>query len=223
MNRAENLNQKKHEEVFGKLAHIAQAIASPTRLRILQVLSNRSCTVEALSHFISEPVPNTSQHLQKMKQAGLVDSEKHGVQRVYRVSCPQAVSAFLAIQDVGLETSSELRELEEYFSPADLVSDTPLEVIVKQVKCHKALLVDVRDADEFEEHPIALAVNIPVAKQSDISKAIRTLPKSKTIYVFCRGRYCSMANGFVQTLRQKSFSAYRLKEHIFQILEKIEK
>ena len=57
---------------------------------------------------------------------------------------------------------------------AEIIADTSVVVL------------DVRTADEFAEGHIARAVNIDV-KQSDFTdKAKATLPKGKTIAVYCR-------------------------------------
>ncbi len=61
------------------------AAAEPTRRRILQLLASRPLTVsDVADHF---PVTRSaiSQHLLLLVDAGLVDAEKVGRQRIYRI------------------------------------------------------------------------------------------------------------------------------------------
>jgi DNA-binding transcriptional ArsR family regulator len=61
------------------------AAAEPTRRRILQLLAARPRTVSEIA--VEFPVTRSaiSQHLLVLAEAGLVDAEKAGRQRIYRV------------------------------------------------------------------------------------------------------------------------------------------
>jgi rhodanese-related sulfurtransferase len=50
-----------------------------------------------------------------------------------------------------------------------------------------------------------------------MNKTLGELPKKKTIYVFCRGRYCAMATDAVRILRKSGFEAYSLRESSYSI------
>jgi DNA-binding transcriptional ArsR family regulator len=61
------------------------AAAEPTRRRILQLLAGRPRTVSEVAAEFTVTRSAISQHLGVLAEAGLVDAEKVGRQRIYRV------------------------------------------------------------------------------------------------------------------------------------------
>jgi DNA-binding transcriptional ArsR family regulator len=61
------------------------AAAEPNRRRILQLLASRSQTVSEIAAEFTVTRSAISQHLGVLSDAGLVDAEKVGRQRIYRV------------------------------------------------------------------------------------------------------------------------------------------
>jgi DNA-binding transcriptional ArsR family regulator len=61
------------------------AAAEPTRRRILQLLASRPRTVSDIASEFTVTRSAISQHLLVLAEAGLVDAEKVGRQRIYRV------------------------------------------------------------------------------------------------------------------------------------------
>ena len=58
--------------VFTQLARIGTALSSPVRLEFLELLSQAERRVDDLSTLTGTSVANASQHLQKLRQAGLI-------------------------------------------------------------------------------------------------------------------------------------------------------
>ncbi len=197
------------KEVYAALSDFAHAMAAPARLRIIQILSNRSSSVEELSERIGESIANTSQHLQKLKKAGMVSDSREGVKRTYSLANPAIIDAFLQIQSMATQMMPTVRALEDEFCPKDLRSDQPLEEILESIRSKKAVLIDVRDRDEFESTPASQAIFFP---RGQVEKNLNFLNKKKPVYAFCRGRFCFLANDIVRKLRKKGYRAYRLKE-----------
>ena len=56
---------------YGEIARIGKAMASPVRLRLLDLLRQGSRTVDALAEEAGVSVANSSQHLQAMRSARL--------------------------------------------------------------------------------------------------------------------------------------------------------
>lgn len=200
--------------IFEHLGEIAQALASPARLRIIQHLTNRPSHVEEISQFIGQPIGSASQHLQKLKQVGLVSIEKQGTSRLYKLANTKVVEAWLALQNLASEVDPTIREEEEKIAPSELCATCDLEDVVEQVKNKKAVLIDVRSSADVDLTPVEGALHLPA--EGILSKA-SDLPKSKTIYLFCRGRYCERATTAVLALRKKGFKAYRLNQNCIQI------
>jgi DNA-binding transcriptional ArsR family regulator len=54
-------------------------LANPHRLELLDLLVQAPCTVEELAQEVHMSVANTSQHLQRLKQAWTVTGEREGL------------------------------------------------------------------------------------------------------------------------------------------------
>lgn len=201
-------------EAFSALSAIAYAMAAPVRLRIIQILSNRPFTVEELSEWIGESVANTSQHLQKLKKAGLVADLRIGVKRAYSLADPGITDALLQFQKIASNVMPVVKIAEEELCPEELRSDRTLVEILEDVQANRAVLIDVRDKEEFEATPAPMAIFFP---RDQIKKNLDLLSKKKTVYAFCRGRYCYLANDVVRDLRKRGFRAYRLREMSHEI------
>lgn len=70
---------------IAELAALYRALASPSRLRILSLLSRRSLCVNGLARALGISQPAVSQHLEVLREAGLVSGERMGVMVHYRV------------------------------------------------------------------------------------------------------------------------------------------
>ena len=70
------------------------ALADDTRMGIVEALAGRDHTVTELVGLFPISQPAISRHLRVLREAGVVESEKHGKLRVYRLN-PSA------LRDVG--------------------------------------------------------------------------------------------------------------------------
>ncbi len=84
----------KKEEIKHKLeekAEILKAIAHPTRLCILAMLIRDSeSNVTDIQCCLDVPQPTVSQHLSKLKYAGIVGSERSGTEIIYSIKNDEA-------------------------------------------------------------------------------------------------------------------------------------
>ena len=62
-----------------------KALADETRLRMLRLLLKEQLSVNQISERLKVSAYNASKHLRVMREAGLLETEKHGQQRLYRV------------------------------------------------------------------------------------------------------------------------------------------
>ncbi|MGD2150188.1 MAG: metalloregulator ArsR/SmtB family transcription factor [Desulfobacterales bacterium] len=67
------------------LVKLLKALADEKRLRILRILANNNLCVGALAKHLGISKPAVSQHLQKLRKAGLVKGEKRGYWTHYMV------------------------------------------------------------------------------------------------------------------------------------------
>ena len=80
---------------------IGKALSNPNRLEILELLAQGERTVDSLATEIGQSLANTSQHLQALRQAALVDSRKEGLFVFYRLSDPAVFALSKAIRTVA--------------------------------------------------------------------------------------------------------------------------
>jgi len=67
------------DTVYALQAQTGKAVTSPRRLELLELLAQGPRTVEALARETSQTIANTSQHLQILRGAHLVEAEKRGL------------------------------------------------------------------------------------------------------------------------------------------------
>ena len=71
------------------------------------------------------------------------------------------------------------------------------------------VVLDVRTAEEFKDGHIAYALNIDVKQNDFVKKALATLPKNKTVAVYCRsGRRSANAAGLLAKKGYKCVNLY---------------
>lgn len=73
------------EENFGRAAEVLKALSHPTRLRIVHLLGEGELCVSRLEELLGVPQPSVSQHLQRLRYAGLIESERKGHLVCYRL------------------------------------------------------------------------------------------------------------------------------------------
>src|SRR5215813_190631 len=99
------------DRLYGQFALIGKALASPARLELLELLAQSPRTVEALAHESDLSIANASQHLQALRQAGLVENTKHGLFVEYRLAGPEVFEMCRSLRVVAEVRSAELERL----------------------------------------------------------------------------------------------------------------
>jgi ArsR family transcriptional regulator len=80
--------------LYERRARICQVLADPKRLRLIDALRGEvEKSVGELAEIIGATYPNVSQHLNVMRDAGLVSSRREGTTLYYRLAYPQITEA----------------------------------------------------------------------------------------------------------------------------------
>ncbi|MDF3302531.1 ArsR/SmtB family transcription factor [Streptomyces tropicalis] len=79
-------------EVLAEAAAAFGMLASPARLHLMWALSQAESDVTHLADRVGGALPAVSQHLAKLKLAGLVRSRREGRRQVYYVDDPDVVT-----------------------------------------------------------------------------------------------------------------------------------
>jgi DNA-binding transcriptional ArsR family regulator len=91
---------EKKKRKFDARAQIIKALAHPTRLFVVDELSRGERCVCELTEMIGADVSTVSKHLSVLKQAGIVEDEKRGLQVWYRLRVPCILNFFQCVEDV---------------------------------------------------------------------------------------------------------------------------
>ena len=94
-------------------AKIIKALAHPARLLIVDELAERGerCVCE-LTELVGSDMSTVSRHLAQLKNAGIVESEKHGLMVYYRLRIKCLTSLFGCIESVlKCQVDDQLRAL----------------------------------------------------------------------------------------------------------------
>ena len=75
-------------------ARICHAMAHPTRLFIIEELARGEKCVCELTAMIGADMSTVSKHLSILKNEGIVEDEKRGLQVFYRLACPCILDFF---------------------------------------------------------------------------------------------------------------------------------
>lgn len=71
-------------KVFEDQAQLLSALAHPKRLEILNLIAQKSLTVTEIYSMLDLPQANISQHLQVLREAGVVITKRQGKEIYYR-------------------------------------------------------------------------------------------------------------------------------------------
>ena len=199
------------QQLFGELAKIAQAIASPQRLELLDYVAQAERSVDALSQLMNLSVANTSKHLQVLKQCALVKVRTKGNQRLYYVACDEVVELINSLRKTAERQLLEVNHLiDTYISKEETLAPVTSDELFQLVEQGEVLVLDIRPEEEYAQGHIATAINVP---PETMQQTLGKLEASeKTIVTYCRGPYCLFAHDAVQCLQQKGFKARRLIE-----------
>src|SRR5579859_7026867 len=196
-------------DIFVHLARIGTALSSPTRIELLELLAQTERSVEQLAGLTATTLANTSQHLQKLRQAGLIIGRKEARYVFYRLAGDEVVGLLAAVGRAGEAYLAEVEQIVRlYLAQKDNLEPVPAKELLSRVRKGLVTVLDVRPPQEFAAGHLPGAVNIPV---HELEKRLSELPKRKEVVAYCRGPYCLMSYDAVALLRKKGIKARRLE------------
>src|SRR5512140_3168229 len=95
------LEMADHEVSMRRSAAVANALADPKRLCVLQSLAAGELSVHELSDTVGCQVPNMSQHLAVLRNSGLVLTRRDGNAIYYRLADPRILEACALLQTIA--------------------------------------------------------------------------------------------------------------------------
>ena len=194
---------------FEQFARIGKALAAPGRVELLDLLCQGERSVEALAHASGMTVTNTSQHLQVLRAAALVEARKEGTKVIYRLAGEDVCRFFLALGELAHARLAEVDQLVRRYLDGDSLQPVTRTELLERVERGDVLVLDVRPAAEYAAAHIPGAVSIPL---DELEARLGELPESSEIVAYCRGRYCLLAANALELLGENGFRSRRLED-----------
>lgn len=196
-------------ELYRSIARVAQALAHGNRLQLLELIAQGERSVDALATLTGMTVANASQHLQALRQAGLVAARKDGQRVYYSVSGDDVLALCAGLRSVAETRVAEVEKLlRDFIGDRDELEAIPANELLARAKQGLVTVLDVRPQEEFAAGHLPGAVNIPIERlESELAK----LPRRREVVAYCRGPYCLMSFEAVIKLRKRGWKARRLE------------
>jgi ArsR family transcriptional regulator, virulence genes transcriptional regulator len=105
------MDQEREEQLYRLQADLCQALADPTRLKLLTLLGKRACAVKDLVEATGERQAKISQHLAIMRQRGIVQTQRVGTEVHYSLADPRILEACHITREVILQQLAQQASL----------------------------------------------------------------------------------------------------------------
>jgi len=182
-----------------------KAAGHPLRLEILEQLAQGERSVDVAGR-TQRSIASVSQHLQRMRRAGLVTARREGKFVFYRL-VDDAVPALLAsLRRIAEEVGRVVRS---YFNQRDSLEAVSRSELIDRLKAGIVTLLDVRPEDEYALGHLPSAISIPL---DELEKRLADLDPKQEIVAYCRGPYCVLSYEAVAVLRACGFKVRRLED-----------
>jgi rhodanese-related sulfurtransferase/DNA-binding transcriptional ArsR family regulator len=196
--------------LFAQFAVVAKAVAHPHRLELLEQLAQGERSVEVLAAKVRISSANASQHLQHMRNAGLIAARREGKFVFYHLTDDTVLDLLASLRGIAERNLAEVeRVVRGYFDHRDSLEPVSRVQLMERVKAGLVTVLDVRPEDEFALGHVTGALNIPFGQ---LEKRLAEIAPDQEIVAYCRGPYCVLSYEAVALLRARGFSAYRLED-----------
>jgi rhodanese-related sulfurtransferase len=207
-----NPNRAFKDEIYEQFARIGKAVASPKRLELLDLLCQGPRTVEVLAKESGLTVANASQHLQVLRSARLVETEKEGLFVTYQLADPTVCEFFRGMRMLAESRLAEVEQIKRQFLEGrEGMEPVDRKELLALVRQGAVTVLDVRPVEEFKAGHVAGALSIPL---DELKLRLSDLPRDQEIVAYCRGPYCVLSIAAVEMLRAEGFQAIRTEEGI---------
>jgi len=198
------------QDLFSQFARVGKALSHANRLELLEFIAQGERSVDELAKVSGLTVANTSQHLQHLRQAGLVSCRKQGLKVFYQISGDDVLQLLNQLREVAERHIAEVDKLVDTFlTVKDELEPVPREELIDRVKHGLVTVLDVRPAEEFAAGHVPGAINVPLA---ELENHLKTLDKQQQVVAYCRGPHCILAYDAVAKCRSKGIDAQRLED-----------
>src|SRR4051794_4954116 len=189
--------------LFAQFAAVAKALAHAHRLELLEQVAQGERSVDVLAQRTGLSIANASQHLQQLRQAGIMTAERRGKFVYYRLVDDAVLDLVGALHRIAERNLVQVeRLLRSYFYDRDSLEPVSRGELLERSRNGLVTILDVRPSDEFSLGHLPNAVNIPLRA---LDSRLTELDPDQEIVAYCRGPYCVLSFEAVAALRARGF------------------
>ncbi len=93
---------------------VFQAIADPTRRRIIELVAKEAMTLNAIAENFKISRPAISQHIKILNECGIIEIETIGRERYCKVQTQNLIPAFLWLEQYQKQWTTRIDSFEKY-------------------------------------------------------------------------------------------------------------
>ena len=196
--------------LFAQFAAVAKSLAHASRLELLEQLAQGERSVEVLAERTGLSIANASQHLQRLRRAGLIVARRDGKFVFYTLADEAILDLLTALRQIAERNIAEVdRIIRTYFDDRDSLEPISRKELLKKIRAGVVTVLDVRPHDEFALGHLQGAVNIPLR---ELKARLSEIDPLQEIVAYCRSHYCVLSYEAVAALRTRGFKVRRLEE-----------
>jgi rhodanese-related sulfurtransferase/DNA-binding transcriptional ArsR family regulator len=201
-------NHAAKQRIYEQFARVGKALAAPGRLELIDLLAQGERSVEALAKEAQMSVANTSQHLQVLLAARLVETRRAAQRIHYRLASESVIELWLALRRTAEAQLAELPAVaRDYLGDPDAFEPVDRDELARRLEAGTVVVIDVRPAEEFAQGHLAGAVSVPLDRLDAWART--DAPKRTQIVAYCRGPYCVYALQAAAALKKRGLRAGR--------------
>ena len=205
-------NRHTKKQLYGQVARIGKAIASPKRLELIEILCQGEKTVEQLANDAEISIKLASAHLKELRIAQMLDTRRDGKYVFYRLASHAVSDFWVALRALAEDRLVELQlALSQLAAHADDLATMSHHELLAQAARGDVVVIDVRPQTEYTQAHLPYAISLPLA---ELRQRITELPVDKPIVAYCRGPFCLWGKKAVDLLRDQGFQATRLQNGV---------
>jgi len=205
-------SRERQQALFAAFAQVAEGLAHGNRLALLELLAQGERDVEGLARSTGLAVASVSQHLQRLKRAGLVAARREGRRQIYRLSSPRVSQLVSTLERMAEECVLEVDKLvDDALRSREQRPPLSGDELNELLASDAVTLLDVRPELEFRAGHIPGAMNIPV---NELARRLDELPRDREVIVYCRGPYCVLTLDALEALSEAGFTVRRLADGV---------
>jgi rhodanese-related sulfurtransferase/DNA-binding transcriptional ArsR family regulator len=206
---------KRHfkDSAYEQLARVGEAISSPKRLELLDLLCQSERSVEDLAGETGMSLANTSQHLKVLRAGRLVEARKVGRSVLCRLADQSVGDFFIRLLALAEGRLAEIEQIKRrYLEASPEMEPVDGKTLLGRARRGEVLVIDVRPASEYHAAHLPHAISVPL---DELERRLSELPRDREIIAYCRGPFCLFAPEAVRQLRDHGFHAFRMETSIY--------